>query len=323
MSEHATAYKAQRLRHLLPADSKRPQMRATGPHSKPRLDLVTAACSACRKQKAKVLDLCRTPSEQTWQWPSLQCSGERPACRHCVQRHIQCHYTTKPGETESQALNRKHRDLQVRATALEELVELLRNLPYEDAQGVLQRIRAKTDIGTILSHVKAGDLLLQLTVLPETRLRYEFPYRSEMPEDYVPNNPYLDSLIYEGTSLYSRDGFPERSKHTNTSSIANLCPDGYQSLYLRPFHAAQVIDPQLSNVKISSWTTVCGDDVLMRELLGGFLRCEYHFTAIFQKDLFLEDMAEQREDFCSSLLVNIILGYSCVWISQIFYGWPI
>lgn len=133
-----------------------------------------------------------------------------------------------------------------------------------------------------------------------------------MPEDYVPNNPYLDSLIYEGASLYSTDGFPGRSKHTNTSSVANLGSDQYQSLYLRPFHAGQVVDPRLSNVKISSWTTVCEDDVLMRDLLGGFLRCEYHFTAIFQKDLFLEDMAEQREDFCSSLLVNIILGYSCV-----------
>ena len=86
----------------------------------------------------------------------------------------------------------------------------------------------------------------------------------------------------------------------------------YQSLYLRPFHAAQVVDPLLSNVKISSWTNACNDDVLMRNLLGGFLLCEYHFTAAFQKDLFLEDMAALREDFCSSLLVNVILGYSCV-----------
>lgn len=162
-----------------------------------------------------------------------------------------------------------------------------------------------------------------MAVLPETRLRYDFPYRSEMPEDCLLDNPYLDSLIYEGASLYSTDGFPGRSEHTTTSNSANLRSDQYQSLYLRPFHAAQVVDPQLSDVKISSWTTVCDDDVLMRDLLREFLRCEYYFTAVFQKDLFLEDMALQREDFCSSLLVNIILGYSCVWYSQISCSWYI
>ena len=144
-----------------------------------------------------------------------------------------------------------------------------------------------------------------------------------MPEDHVPNNPYLDSLIYEGASLYSTDKLPRRWEHTTNSGLASLRTDEYQSLYLKPFHAAHVVAPWLSDVKISIWTTVCDDDVLMRDLLGGFLLCEYQFTAAFQKDLFLEDMALQREDFCSSLLVNIILGYSCVRYSQISYSWPI
>ena len=144
-----------------------------------------------------------------------------------------------------------------------------------------------------------------------------------MPEDYVPKNPYLDSLIYEGASLYDTDGFSGCWEHATSVSFGNLRSGEYQSLYLKPFHAAQVIDPWLSDVKISSWTAVCDDDVLMRDLLGGFLRCEYHFTAAFQKDLFLEDMALQRKDFCSSLLVNITLGYSCVQYSQICCSWPI
>lgn len=49
----------------------------------------------------------------------------------------------------------------------------------------------------------------------------------------------------------------------------------------------------------------------MRDL-GVFLRCEYQFTSAFQKDYFLEDMASHRAEFCSSLLVNVILAYSCV-----------
>ncbi|KAL8822314.1 MAG: hypothetical protein Q9191_006949 [Dirinaria sp. TL-2023a] len=195
---------------------------------------------------------------------------------------------------------------------LEELFELLKTLPNEEAQAVLQRIKSNGDISTILSHIKAGDLLLQMAVVPETRMRYDFPYRSEMPEDCFPNNPYLDSLIYEGASLDSTKRFLGRLGSAYTSTSADPRSDGYSSPYLKPFHAAEVVDPQLSRVKVSSWTTVCHDDVLMQKLLAEFLRCEYHFTAAFQKDLFLEDMALQREDFCSSLLVNIMLGYACV-----------
>lgn len=208
-------------------------------------------------------------------------------------------------------------------TLLEEVFELLKNLPGQDAQDVLQRIRSKSDLETILNHIKTGDLLLQLAVVPETRFRYDFPYRSEMPEDYVPDNPYLDSLIYEVTSLYSSDGSSGRLDRRSNGNAANVRLEEEQSLYLRPFHAAEVFDPLLSDAKLSSWTTVCDDDVLMRNLLGTFLSCEYAFTAAFQKDLFLEDMADQQQDFCSSLLVNIILGYSCVRHSQILHNLPI
>ena len=230
----------------------------------------------------------------------------------CVRQRIQRHYTTHPGETESQAAKRKHTNLRKRVTVHEEVLDLLRNLSDQEARDVLQRIRSGADMTTILNHVKTGNILLQMHVSPETRFRYEFPLRSEMPEDCVRDNPYLDSLIYEAASLYSTEEYSKFSRH-NTSSILNdLGSHEYRSLYLKPFHGAQVVEPRLSDVKISLWTTVCSDDVLMRELLGAFLHCEYHFTAAVQKDLFLEDMAAQREEFCSSLLVNMVLAYSCV-----------
>ncbi|KAI9705941.1 MAG: hypothetical protein M1836_005347 [Candelina mexicana] len=295
MSEQATTGDAPHVRRLLPLPPLPLAERSPSTRARPsRLNPVKGACDACRKQKAKV------------------CSGKRPTCRRCVQQRIQCHYTTEPGETESQAAKRRYTNLQERAAAYEEILELLKNLADREAQNILQRIRSGTDITTILNHVKAGNILLQMNVLPETRFRYEFPYRSEMPEYYVRDNQYLNSLIYEATSLYSKDRYSKSTRHNTPSLVADLDSHEYQSLYLKPFHAAQVVDPRLSDVKISLWTTVCKDDVLMRDLLGVFLRCEYHFTAAIQKDYFLEDMAAQREDFCSSLLVNMVLAYSCV-----------
>jgi len=179
---------------------------------------------------------------------------------------------------------------------------------------ILQRIRAGADVVSILDQVKTGDLLLQLAVTPEARFRYEFPYRSEMPEDLIPDNPYLSSLIYEAASLYlpARSSGSPRHFTPAFAAVRDLRAAEYHSLYLKPVHAAQVVDPLLSDVKPSLWTAVSDDDALMRDLLSVFLRCEYQFTSVFQKDYFLEDMAAQRQDFCSSLLVNIILGYSCV-----------
>ncbi|KAH6884387.1 hypothetical protein B0T10DRAFT_493135 [Thelonectria olida] len=283
------------LRRLLPspAQASRPPSTTAGGSLNPRLNPVLAACNACRQHKVK-------------------CSGDRPACRRCVQRHIPCQYIARPGETRLQALNRRRHGSRDRATVHEEIIDLLKTLPDQDAQGVLQRIRSGIDIATVLKQVKAGDVLVQMAVVPETRLRYEFPYRSEMPADYARNNPYLDSLMYEATSLYSANRYSTSSEQTASLFTANFISEDHQSLYLKPFHAADVVEPRLSDVKISTWTTVCSDDVLMRDLLRVLFRCEYQFTAAFQKDLFLEDMAAQRMDFCSSLLVNTVLAYSCV-----------
>lgn len=212
----------------------------------------------------------------------------------------------------SQALRRGYQDLQNRSEAHEELIELLRGLPDQEAQYVLQKLREGSGVTAILNQVKAGDVLLQMAVSPETRFRYEFPYRSEMPQDLVVDNSYLGSLLYEAASLYTT-GQPWRHSETDAiRGMASMRPAEYGNIYLKPFHAAQVMEPRLFDAQPSLWTNICNDDVLMRDLLISFLRCEYHFTAAFQKDYFLEDMASQREEFCSSLLVNVTLAYSCV-----------
>lgn len=81
---------------------------------------------------------------------------------------------------------------------------------------------------------------MQLAVTPESRICYEFPYRSEMPNDYVLHNPYLESLVYEAASLYSLERNPE-------TLIQNPKSATFQSLYLKPFHAAQTIDKRLAD----------------------------------------------------------------------------
>ncbi|KAF5661241.1 nitrogen assimilation transcription factor nit-4 [Fusarium circinatum] len=179
------------LRPLLPAE--RGSQPLPPPPKRPitqrRLNPVLAACEPCRKYKVK-------------------CSGERPACRRCLQRKLACIYVARPGETRSQALNRcSHETCEgssQRSSVYEELVGLLKNLPDQDAQAILQRLRSGTDAASVANQARVGNVLLQMAVVPETRLRYKFPYRSEMPKVLEVNNPYLNSMLYEAASLYSQ-----------------------------------------------------------------------------------------------------------------------
>jgi hypothetical protein len=234
-----------------------------------------------------------------------KCSGEKPRCHRCANRHLECHY---PADTSSKALKRDYDNLKDVATARGKILELLATLPDSDAQQILRMIRSGTSIESIYNQVMAGDALMQLAVAPETHLRYKLPYKAEIPADYVRDNPYLDTLIHEGATLYATE-----SRSSNFSPTSRDPSNGKRnSIYLIPFHGATVIDPLLSDVKPSEWTDVCKDDKLMRDMLGVWLQCEYSFTSIIQKDYFLEDMASRNEDFCSSLLVNAVLAYCCV-----------
>ncbi|OAA66323.1 Zn(2)-C6 fungal-type DNA-binding domain protein [Cordyceps fumosorosea ARSEF 2679] len=305
------------LRPLLPAAARKRD--ATTPGSPARTTRTVtsrltktpntaAACDNCRKHKTK-------------------CSGDRPACRRCAQRRLPCIYAARPGETEAQAVRRGYRALRARATEHEEVVALLRRLPEADAGNLLRRLRAGAPLAAVLNQVRAGDALLQMAVKPETRFRYVLPYRAEMPAACLGggSNVYLDALrLYEAASVMPvtadddgtkgeqrrplpLDKSPRRQGETGSPAVREN-----EVAYFTPFHAARLVEPRLTDVKIGPWTHTCDDEPLMRELLGIFLRCEYQFTSAFHKDYFLEDLAAGRAEFCSSLLVNLVLAYASV-----------
>ncbi|ATY63020.1 C6 transcription [Cordyceps militaris] len=308
----AAAQQDRPLRPLLPAVKKREALGPIKPTRMAKPPHTAAACDNCRKHKTK-------------------CSGDRPRCRRCAQRQMACHYTARPGETEAQALRRGYRALRARATEHEDVVALLRRLPDQDAQGLLARLRAGTPLTAIINHVTAGDALLQMAVTPETRFRYVFPYRAEMPASCVGagGNPYLGSFIYDvpplspsvsvGSSAASgeeesngRRALVRERQTTRSPGESPGAEHDEDAVYTAPFHAAHLVEPRLVAASMAAWTCVCDDEVLMRELLAIFFRCEYQFTSAFHKDYFLEDLAAGRSEFCSSLLVNLVLAYASV-----------
>jgi hypothetical protein len=157
-------------------------------------------------------------------------------------------------------------------------------------------------------------------LVPETCLRYELPYSRDLPARLlVSGSPYLDSMIYEAAS--QRALYSQIREITTTEPERRILPDidslTYQSQYVKPYHAAVLVEPRLENARPSEWTTVCKDDALLRNLLAAYFTHEYHFFPAFYKDYFLEDMAtaqtgQRRTPCCSVLLVNATLAYARV-----------
>jgi hypothetical protein len=172
-----------------------------------------------------------------------------------------------------------------------------------DAATIFQQVRRGADPHSLLQNIEVGDVILQLKVTPETRYRFEFPYKSEMPASLLaPRNPYLGSVLYEAACITS-NSYPAAS-----DSLHNH----FTPQYLKPYLAAKIVDHRLDSIKPSKWTNVSDDDDLMRRLLRLYLFHEYQMFPFFHIDHFLDDMLSGSKRFCSSLLVNSILAYAYV-----------
>lgn len=217
-------------------------------------------------------------------------------------------------ETASAALKRKYNEVREESGVFHRLYNLLRSVSEADAHGILGRIRSGADVAAIVRQAEEGNLLLQLALVPETRLRYDFPYRAEMPPHLlVPDNPYLSSVIYE--AVFATQPTPPESQpesQPESPSGSRIVASPYQSVYLTPYHAAEFVEPLLSDAVVSKWTEVDAGDDFLRILLHSYFLHDYLTYPSFHKDIFLRALRDDDQRFCSSLLVNAVLAEACV-----------
>lgn len=170
-----------------------------------------------------------------------------------------------------------------------------------------------------MRQIKDGDLLLQVSLVPEARLRYDFPYRPTMPLAITnSNNAYLSSILYEAVFIGDQkqeteqgQGQDQGVQQAQQQKMQDLATR-YSPAYLKPYHAAKHIEPLLSTVDVSRWTSVMSDNDLFVALLSAYFVHEYPTYPVFQKDIFLRAMVEGDDRFCSPLLVNALMAEACV-----------
>ncbi|KAH6663569.1 hypothetical protein F5X68DRAFT_218053 [Plectosphaerella plurivora] len=285
------------LRPLLPAVARPPKKRPATPSTRDGSDEPVAARR--RQQISIACDACRTRK--------CKCDGAKPKCGRCRKRNLVCIFQ----EPTKDALRRRLDELKDTDSATLDIFRALQARPETEAVDIFRRIRAGVDPASIMRQISAADIMLQVQLKPESRFRYDFPYRAAMPLVLqTPDNPYLQSIIYERSYV----GGPPQLKAAPSSnpstppSPENVDDHRLNAQYLAPFHSATVVDPRLGAVTPSKWTTVSADDALLRDLLRAFFLHEYDYFKPFQKDAFLDDMLRGHGPLCSSLLVNCVLA---------------
>ena len=136
----------------------------------------------------------------------MQCSAERPTCAECRRRRTECVYDTQTSETPQQARKRKWNELEERSTTLQEIFGLLRSRSEREAKEIYRRIRDGTDVLQILRLVKAGDLLLQMTLVPDTKFRFQLPANTDCFLNTLPPRQelkYTHTRHQDGRALFA------------------------------------------------------------------------------------------------------------------------
>ena len=156
--------------------------------------------------------------------------------------------------------------------------------------------------------IRDSDLLIQLALKPECRLRYELPYLDGIPLSLGElHNPYTRSILCEKLSTLS-------PRQTISDEVVKNIETDSEKLYFIPYNAAVLEDSRIQNADISYWTNVSSDNSVLRELLEIYFVSEYPFHQYFHKNLFLEDLSHGRTRFCSRTLVNALLA--AAWVNN-------
>jgi hypothetical protein len=76
-----------------------------------------------------------------------------------------------------------------------------------------------------------------------------------------------------------------------------------------------LIDDRLNYIDISRWTNIVISDRFAAEAITLYLEMNQPWWAFFNVDLFLNDLISGDTKFCSRMLVNALLAWSCVSLS--------
>ncbi|KAI0127278.1 hypothetical protein BJ170DRAFT_694094 [Xylariales sp. AK1849] len=274
--------------------------------------MVPIACNGCRRRKTR-------------------CDGGRPICSNCSKRGLsECVY----------AENRK-----AVGSSLLDVLNLFKTLPEVRAIDLLRTFREKEIDDRILSTFKPGitdtpsGVVFTAEAEAELEVEQEVPPSSESPQSSLeselmaknPNAypallPIIASELAQSSLL--RPGRltvppPQRplttSQRTARSRTTGNTPNPVESdsviQDIRPAldstPPSEHCDERLCDLDIGFWTDVEVTNEFAAHVISLYIKTDHPLLGFFDPRLFLDDLINQREKFCSRFLVHALMHLGC------------
>ncbi|TVY67688.1 putative transcriptional regulatory protein [Fusarium oxysporum f. sp. cubense] len=265
------------------------------------------ACDRCRNKK-------------------ISCNGAKPSCPSCIRTKTECvyrQYRSSLRPEEEQILERL-KDSEQHRQAQSDFINLLRSLPIEQATDMLQRFRDNPDLPTALSSMQGStnltfqpsNLRNARAIAPPTGSATEFELNGQFSMAY----PRIPPVDLQSLRTLLRQHADNQMKSARKDVILNLRsglqnPSETQGLIL-PM-PEKYCDSRLEKLQISYWTKVPVSDELAAALISFYILNDHKILGFFDVDLFLDDLVQCRQRFCSPFLGRINAkaeeqGYSAI-----------
>ncbi|EKJ69927.1 hypothetical protein FPSE_09877 [Fusarium pseudograminearum CS3096] len=280
------------------------------------------ACEPCRKRKKK-------------------CDRSRPTCIKCTERDLRCEYLDGPAAPASSVQLQRLQRLSQDPSALS---ELLATLPYFEALELFDLFRkmprdtytAAQSMNTPeTSSPRSPPSWTPLAAQCPSPMHYTLvgsllpPASSPMEQELMVRHPIaypvlmpiaVNSLPLEALLIpRNPEGLGDRLSLNDTAhselsdtakkkvDISDEADDWYKSLlFLEKSH----ID-LLRQVDVSKWTDLPIPNEFAIRVIALYLNNDYPVLPLFNVDLFLQDLAQNRPYFCSRLLVSALFAWGC------------
>ena len=218
---------------------------------------------------------------------------------------------------------------------MNDLFDHLRTLPEDVAQSVLLQLRNSDNPLSVLKDIEDGSLpwtqpsqtRAMLAALPQVRSEADLVLMRNHPNAYPAVDLSRDAILAKDTLLDSAKILAYYLPMDSTSETLPASPSGESRLNEDPEEILRLqeapnmevdgespttIDPLLERLRIKFWTTVSVSDDFAARAISQYMENDHPVLNLFDAELFLKDLAELRQEFCSSFLVAALLAFACV-----------
>ncbi|KAI6779318.1 uncharacterized protein J7T54_000416 [Emericellopsis cladophorae] len=237
---------------------------------------VKVACDACRAKKSA-------------------CDGRRP-CAACERRGSICTFVRRGIDSSDSSPSAPGADRNADAS---ELLGLLISVPPTTAAGFLEDIKEQADTSSALAQIQQrrdvpGRVEISQPLVPPEQGDVEFELMCRQPIMYPPLVA-LD-LTLDPTIVSSK----KRSRD----------PSDEDTTAVPPNEASFSIDPRVGAVDMAVWTKVLVSNEDAAQALAWYLETDHPVLALFDADLFLEDLSSYSTRFCTEFMVNALSSWA-------------